>query len=54
MIRKRAVNAHTEIIKPVREDIKKAPDEGVIAPLDPELVAHAVLGIMQNTALRLN
>jgi AcrR family transcriptional regulator len=54
VIRKRAIDSYNSVIFSIREDIRAAQAKEKIADLDPDLVAYAILGIMENITFRLN
>jgi AcrR family transcriptional regulator len=53
-IRKRAIDAIRKVMQPMKEDIMRAQESGLIAQIDPEFLVYAVIGILENITFRLN
>jgi len=53
VVRQRAINSYRAVIYSIREDIRITQDKGLIASMDPELIAYALIGIMENITFRL-
>ena len=47
-IRKRAIDSYNDVIFSIREDVRTAQSSGIVTDIDPELVAYAIIGIMEN------
>lgn len=52
-IRKKSFEAYNAVIKPIMDDIISAQHDGEVQEMDPEFLAYAVLGIMENLTFRL-
>jgi AcrR family transcriptional regulator/predicted DNA-binding transcriptional regulator AlpA len=54
VIRKKSIESYNAVIKPVMDDLRRAQQEGIALEMDPEIVAYAIIGIMENITFRLN
>lgn len=53
-VRAMAIKSFDRIISAIREDLRRSQEEGVLAPLDPELLAHSLLGMMEAVSFRMS
>jgi len=54
VIRKKSIESYNAVIMPVMDDIRRAQQEGIALGMEPEFVAYAIIGIMENMTFRLN
>lgn len=54
IIRKKSIESYNAVIKPVMDDIMEAQQEGIVMDMEPEIVAYAIIGIMENLTFLLN
>ncbi|MBF0550031.1 MAG: TetR/AcrR family transcriptional regulator, partial [Deltaproteobacteria bacterium] len=52
-VKEKARRAYDVIIAPIRRDLEEAVAKGIVRPMDEELTAYAVLGIMEGLSFRL-
>jgi AcrR family transcriptional regulator/predicted DNA-binding transcriptional regulator AlpA len=53
VIRKKAIEFYKSIIQPLIDDLTTTKEKGLIAPIDPELTAYAIIGIWENVTFRI-
>jgi AcrR family transcriptional regulator len=54
VIRKKSIESYNAVIKPVMDDLRRAQQEGIALEMEPEIVAYAIIGIMENITFRIN
>jgi AcrR family transcriptional regulator len=54
LVRKKSIESYNAVIKPIMDDISRAQKRGIVTEMEPEFVAYAIIGIMDNITFRLN